>query len=117
MNPFADVQKYDVSVRNTTGVIKVNWFNASTDITPWVLKHKRGGNYIIEDGEKQEIGRVYSLGFFNFVMDYIPTVDPVLLLLEFMAIKIRFEEVKRNHEFDKKGLWIDHLIADVKDVF
>ena len=117
-NPFADVQKYDALVRNTSGIIKVEWLNASTDIIPWSMKHKRSGNYIIEDDDGKEIGRVYSLGYFNFVMDYEKTVDPALLLLEFMAIKIRIEEVKINHQHKHKGsLWIEDVIADIKDVF
>ena len=92
LNPFADIQKYDALVRNTSGTIKVKWFNASTDIIPWSLKHKRGGNYVIEDGDSKEIGRVYSLGFFNFVMDYEKSVDPAMLLLEFMAIKLELRK-------------------------
>ena len=118
LNPFADVQKYDALARGSSGIIKVEWFNASADFASWVLKHKRGGNYIIEGNNGEEIGRVYSLGFFNFVMDYETTVDPVGLILAFMAIKIRAEEVKRNHQHGHKGsLWIEDVIADIKDVF
>lgn len=121
INPFHDLQKYDAIIRNTAGIITVNWFNISTDIVPWYFEHKFGGNYIIKDisNEFKEIGNVYSLGYSNFVMDYEKTTDPALLLLEFMAVKIRMEEIKRNHQYaDKKSSpWISGVIADIKDIF
>ncbi len=118
INPFADVQKYDAVVHGKTGIIKLNWFDVSADFVSLKLKHKRLGNYIVENSKEEEIGRVYSLGYFNFVIDYETTADPVAIILAFMAIKIRLEEVKRNHHRGYKGrLWIDEVIADIKDVF
>lgn len=121
LNPFKNLQKYDAIIRNTSGIIAVNWFDVSTNIAPWWFKHRFGGNYNIRDmaNGNKEIGKVYSFGNFNFVLDYDKTVDPALLLLEFMAIKIRMEEFKRNHQnADKKSsTWIDNVIADIKDVF
>ena len=62
--------------------------------------------------------RVYSLGYFNYVFDYEEIVDPVEIILAFMTVKIRTEEVKRNRQKGHKGgLWIEDVIADIKDVF
>ena len=72
----------------------------------------------MEDGEGEEIGRVYNVGNSTYVMDYEKTVDPAMLLLEYMAFKIRIEEVRRNHHHGHKGsLWIEDVIADIRDVF
>ena len=121
LNPFRDLQKYDAIIRNTSGIIEVFWFSASTDIAPWWFEHRFGGKYIIRDAVNagKEIGKVYYFGNYNFVMDYEKTVDPALLLLEFMAIKIRMEEYKRNHENanKKSSTWIDNVIAEFKDIF
>lgn len=67
---------------------------------------------------------MYNLGYFNYVLDYDDTVDPVKLILAFMAMKIRIEEVRRNHNSSlhgTKGRWfVDDIkegIADIKDIF
>ncbi len=118
INPFADLQKYDAVINGLSGTIRVERLDASVDFAPWRLKHKRGGSYAIEQNEEKEIGKVYSLGNCTFVIDFIETVDPVGIILAFIAIKMRREEVKRNHQHGYKGsLWIDEAIADIKDIF
>ena len=87
-NPLKEVQKYDAMVHNTSGIIKVVNQDVSIDISEWIMKHKFGGNYLILDKNGEEIGKVYGLGFSNFVMDYVDSLDPVELILSFMAVKI-----------------------------
>ena len=118
LNPFADIQKYDAYIRNSKRIITVNGLNAGIDNASWSMKRKHK-KYIIENNQEEEIGKFYSLGFFNFVLDYDDTVDPVELLLCFMAVKIRIEEVKINHKHSGRGdsLWIEDVIADFKDIF
>lgn len=117
-NPLKDVQKYDAMMHNSRETITVVDFDVSIDQSSWLMKHKFGGNYIIQDRNGEEIGKVYGLGFSNFVMDYVDSLDPVELILTFMAVKIRLEEVKENHRYTyRNSLLIDDIIADLKDIF
>lgn len=117
LNPMANIQKYDALVGTTSGQVILNWLNASVDFDSWSFKHKMKGNYIIEDKNGEEIGRVYSLGFFNFVMDYEASMNPAGFILAFMAIKIRQEELHRNHHKGHNPLGIEEDIAYIKDIF
>lgn len=71
-----------------------------------------------------EFAKVYHLGSANYALDYPDASDPAELLLAFMAIMIRSEEVKRNHSFSrqgsKSGLPLDGVrdaIAGIRDIF
>ncbi len=117
-NPLKEVQKYDAMVHNSSGIVKIVNLDVSIDLSEWLMKHKFGGNYIIQDNNGEEIGKVYSLGFFNFVMDYEDSLDPVELILSFMAVKIRIEELRENHRHGYKGgSMIVDMIDDLRDIF
>lgn len=96
INPLKEVQKYDAMVHNTSGIIKVVNQDVSIDISEWLMKNKFGGNYLILDKNGEEVGKVYGLGFANFVMDYGDSLDPVELILSFMAVKITNRSSKRK---------------------
>lgn len=117
LNPFVDKKKYDAFIRGKHGIITVHGFTSESDFSSWKMTHKISKDYIIENAKGTEIARFYSLKYFHFVFDYDSSVDPVELILAFMAIKIRLEEEKVNHHNADKGTFIDEAIADIKDIF
>ena len=123
INPFSDLQKYDAMIHNSNTIVRVNYSKVSMDDVPWEMKKISGGNYSVVKKNGEEAGRFYSLGSRNFVLDYDDTVNPAELILSFMAIKIRAEEVKRNHHHDFGGkgqppfAGVIDFIDDLKDIF
>ena len=116
LNPFSDLQKYDLVIRNRTGIVRVSRHNASIENAGWTMNHRIGKDYVIEDMNGREIARFYSLGFFNFVFDYDGSVDPAELILAFMAIQVRSQETQANHRGDRSKL-LGSFTGDIKDIF
>lgn len=116
LNPLSDMQKYDLLVHNTSGTVRVRSHKASVDGASWTMNHKIGKDYIIEDAGGKEIARFYSLGFANYVFDYDSSVDPIELILAFIAIEVRTQETHENHHGDK-GKLLGSFTGDLKDIF
>lgn len=115
INPFSNLQKYDALIHNTTTTVRVDLSKVSIDGVSWSMNKISGGNYSVVNSIFEEVGRFYSLGSRNFVLDYDDTVDPTELLLAFMAIKIRAEEVMRNHQHPRPGHKGQPVFADLRD--
>lgn len=121
------VQKYAVSLHGEKpGNITVEGLNVRPDYTSWSMRHiglvNADFSFVNEVGN--EFAKVYHLGSANYALDYPDASDPAELLLAFMAIMIRSEEVKRNHSFSrqgsKSGLPLDGVrdaIAGIRDIF
>ena len=120
------LQKYAVSLHGEKpGTITVEGLNVKPDYASWSMKHigliNADFSFVNEVGN--EFAKVYHLGNANYALDYPESSDPAELLLAFMAIMIRSEEVKRNHSFSrqgsKSGLPLDgvkDVIAGIKDI-
>lgn len=118
LNPFADVQRYNAWAHTSNGLVTVKGFDSSIDLASWKLRHKFGGNYLIINCDGIEIGKIYAFGYGNFALDYDESVDPVELLLSFMAIKIRAEELKVNHNYGhNRDIPFAGFIDGLKDIF
>lgn len=123
INPLSDLQKYDAMINLSSTTVRVNHSNVSMDHASWKMNKLSGGNYSVVNKHEEEVGRFYALGHRNFVLDYDDTVDPAELILSFMAIKIRIEEVLRNHHRNYGGRGqqpfsgLIDFIDDLKDIF
>lgn len=73
---------------------------------------------LVINRDGMEIGKIYAFGYGNFALDYDESVDPVELLLSFMAIKIRAEELKVNHNYGhNRDIPFAGFIDGLKDIF
>jgi len=121
------LQKYAVSLNaQKVGVLSVEGMNVKPDYPAWSMKHiglvNADFSFVNEVGN--EFARIYHLGNAVYALDYSESCDPAELLLAFMAMIIRSEEIKRNHSFSrqgsKTGLPLDgvrDVIAGIKDIF
>lgn len=119
-NPLSELQRYSVMVKTSRpGMMLVEGLNARPDYASWRLKY----NVFVNESD-EEFGRAYCFADHNYVLSFDDTVDPTELILAFMAIRIRSEEIRRNHtpiNHGTKGrLLIDDIkdtIGDIKDIF
>lgn len=98
-NPLTDPTKYEIfRNRGFVGTVTVkNQAMVNTAVVPdferWNMVSKWGsGDYTVIDKNDEELGKVYLLGDQYYVMDYVKSLDPRIMILAFMCALMKKEK-------------------------